>query len=207
MPNEAASLPDDPDALKALVLQLQGSLRAHDLLVQALRLQIARLKRQKFGASSEKIAREIEQLELALEGLQVAQAEVAPAEEAATIEIAAAATEAGDPADERLKTLRRRPRVAPDTPRERREMDPGDTCPDCGGALRLVDEDVSQILEMITAQMKVIEVARLKKSCRCCERMVQCRHPAVRSPAASPGRAFWPSSWSPNTMTIFRCIA
>ena len=50
MPVEASSLPDDPQALKALVLQLQGSLRAHDLLVQALRLQIARLKRQKFGA-------------------------------------------------------------------------------------------------------------------------------------------------------------
>jgi len=68
----ASSLPDYPEALKALVLQLQGSLRAHNLLVQALRLQIARLKRQKFGASSEKIAREIEQLELALEVLQIA---------------------------------------------------------------------------------------------------------------------------------------
>ena len=107
MPNDASSLPDDPQALKALVLQLQGSLRAHDLLVQALRLQIARLKRQKFGASSEKIAREIEQLELALEGLQVAQAEVAPAVEPVTIEIAAAASGSADPADELLKTPRR----------------------------------------------------------------------------------------------------
>ena len=88
MSAEASSLPDDPQALKALVLQLQGSLRAHDLLVQALRLQIARLKRQKFGASSEKITREIEQLELALEGLQIAQAEVAPAPEPATVDIA-----------------------------------------------------------------------------------------------------------------------
>ena len=52
MSTEAAALPDDPEALKVLVLHLQGSLRAHDLLVQALRLQIARLKRQKFGASS-----------------------------------------------------------------------------------------------------------------------------------------------------------
>ena len=120
MSNDASSLPDDPQTLKALVLQLQGSLRAHDLLVQALRLQIARLKRQKFGASSEKIAREIEQLELALEGLQVAQAEVAPAVEPVTIEIAAAASGAADPADELLKTPRRRPRVAPDTLRERR---------------------------------------------------------------------------------------
>ena len=57
--------------------------------------------------------------------------------------------------EEPAKALRRRPRVSPDTPRERREMDPGDACPDCGGALRLVGADVSQILDMIAARMKV----------------------------------------------------
>jgi transposase len=180
---EASSLPDDPQALKALVLQLQGSLRAHDLLVQALRLQIARLKRQKFGASSEKITREIEQLELALEGLQIAQAEVAPAPEPATVDIAPDT----ESSEERAKAPRRRPRISPDTPRERRELDPGDACPDCGGVLRLVGEDVSQILEMIAAQMKVIEVARLKKSCRCCERMVQCPAPSRPIPGSLAG--------------------
>jgi transposase len=183
MSTEASSLPDDPQALKALVLQLQGSLRAHDLLVQALRLQIARLKRQKFGASSEKIAREIEQLELALEGLQIAQAEVAPAPEPATVDIAPDT----ESSEERAKAPRRRPRVSPDTPRERREMDPGDACPDCGGVLRLVGEDVSQILDMIAAQMKVIEVARLKKSCRCCEKMVQCPAPSRPIPGSLAG--------------------
>lgn len=66
-------------------------------------------------------------------------------------------------------------------------MDPGDACPDCGGALRLVGEDVSQILEMITAQMKVIEVARLKKSCRCCEKMVQCPAPSRPIPGSLAG--------------------
>ena len=206
MSNEASSLPDDPQALKALVLQLQGSLRAADLqngdlLVQALRLQIARLKRQKFGASSQMFAREIEQLELALEGLQVAQAEVAPAVEPVTIELAAAVAEAGDQADELLKAPRRRPRVAPNTLHERREMDPGDTCPDCGGALRLVGEDVSQILDMIMAQMKVIDVARLKKSCvrrgdrpledrpirLTREKMVQCPAPSRPIPGSLAG--------------------
>lgn len=68
-------LPDDASALKALVLQLQTELHAHSLVIQALRMQIARLKKQRFGASSEKIEREIEQLELVLEGLEVAQAE------------------------------------------------------------------------------------------------------------------------------------
>ncbi len=79
MSNSTASLPDDPALLKAMIAALQAenekmsaSLRAHDLLVQALRVRIAKLQKQTFGANSEKIEREIEQLELALEDLQVA---------------------------------------------------------------------------------------------------------------------------------------
>ncbi|MFQ6777660.1 transposase, partial [Cereibacter sphaeroides] len=140
---------------------------------------IARLKRQAFGKGSEKIAREIEQLEFALESLQVAQAEVAPPPEPESVETARVCGTSDEPGDNEApeKAPRRRPRVSPDTPRERREFDPGDTCPDCGGALRLVGEDVSQILDMIAARLKLIEVARPKKSCRCCERMVQCPAP------------------------------
>lgn len=51
------------------------------------------------------------------------------------------------------------------TPRERRELDPGHACPDCGRELRLVGEDVSELLDMIAAKLKVIEIPRLKKSC------------------------------------------
>ena len=82
-------LPDDTSALKALVLQLQTQLHAHSLVIQALRIQIARLKKQQFGASSEKIEREIEQLELVLEGLEVAQAEKsdAPTDEGAQVSV------------------------------------------------------------------------------------------------------------------------
>lgn len=185
----AASLPDDPAALKVMILQLQATLRAHDLLVQSLRMRIARLKRQAFGKGSEKIAREIEQLEFALESLQVAQAEVAPPPEPESVEttlVSAAPDEQGD-GDAPEKAPPRRPRVSPDTPRERRELDPGETCPDCGGALRLVGEDVSQILDMITARLKLIEVARPKKSCRCCERMVQCPAPTRPIPGSLAG--------------------
>lgn len=82
MSEHTASLPNDPAALKAMIASLRAengkilaTLRAHDLLVQALRMRIAKLKKQKFGSSSEKIEREIEQLELALEDLKVALAE------------------------------------------------------------------------------------------------------------------------------------
>jgi transposase len=167
-------LPDDAAALKVLVRELQASLHAHDLLVRSLRAQIARLKKQKFGASSEKIAREIEQLELTLEGLEIAKAETSD-EPPSDTDTATLDTPVDDAGEERRK--RRRPRVPPDTPRDRHELDPGDTCPDCGGALRLVGEDVSEILDLIAAQLKIIEAARLKKSCRCCEKMVQCPAP------------------------------
>ena len=191
MAEAPVTLPDDPTALKEMILQLQTDLRTHALVIQALRIQIARLKRQKFGASSEKIQREIAQLELVLEGLEIAQAAAhdsaidAGADDSAQIGAGvpgeAQAQEAGQ------RAPRRKPRVCEATPRERKELDPGEACLECGGALRLVGEDVSEILEMVTAQLKVIEVARLKKSCRCCETMVQAPAPSRPIPGSMAG--------------------
>ena len=120
---------------------------------------------------------------MALEDLQVAVAESdeSPvAAEQATEEIA---TPAGIDAPK----PRRRPRVAEGTPRERRVLDPGAACPYCGGDLRVVGEDVSELLDMIAAQLKVIEIARPKKSCRRCERMVQSPAPSRPIPGSMAG--------------------
>ena len=179
MSGDAQNLPDDPAVLKAMIAALQAentkisaTLRAHDQLIQALRLRIAKLRKQAFGQSSEKIEREIEQLELALEDLMIAAAETD----------AAPVNETDTPAAPTLiaaeGVMRRRPRVSANAVRERRELDPGTCCPDCGGDLRLVGEDVSEILDMIAAQMKVVQIARLKKSCRRCEKMVQVPAPS-----------------------------
>ena len=183
MPPLPDLLPDDPVALKGMVAALQArnaelsaTVRVCDQLIQSLQLRIAKLKKQVFGKSSEKVAREIEQLELALEDLLIAAAVSAGPE--STDESSAPDGDSDTPE----RKPRRRPRVSADTPRERRELDPGTACPDCGGALRLVGEDVSEMLDMITAQLKVIEIARLKKSCRCCEKMVQV--PAPTRPLA-----------------------
>jgi len=82
MSKPAQNLPDDPAVLKAMIAALQAenakmsaTLPVHDQLVQALRLRIAKLQKLAFGKSSERIGREIEQLELALEDLLVAVAE------------------------------------------------------------------------------------------------------------------------------------
>jgi len=187
MSEHAENLPDDPAVLKAMIAALQAenakisaTLRVHDQLVQALRLRIAKLQKLAFGKSSEKIEREIEQLELALEDLLVAVAEEddAPINEGQD----EPSPEAAD-----APALRRRPRVSDTTPRERRELDSGTCCPDCGGDLRVVGEDVSELLDMIAAQMKVIQIARIKKSCRRCEKMVQEPAPSRPIPGSMAG--------------------
>jgi len=64
---------------------------------------------------------------------------------------------------------------------------PGTCCPDCGGDLRVVGEDVSELLDMIAAQMKIIQIARIKKSCRRCEKMVQEPAPSRPIPGSMAG--------------------
>jgi len=193
MSDDAVPLPNDPAVLKAMIAALQAenrkmsaSLRAHDLLVQALRVRIAKLQKQKFGPSSEKIEREIEQLELALEDLQVAMAEAedTPPEDADAPDSEDHVPAAAEP---KKAGRRRRPKVSEDTPRERRELDPGESCPDCGGDLRVVGEDVSELIDMIAAQLKVIEIARIKKSCRRCEKIVQEPAPSRPIPRSMAG--------------------
>ena len=194
MSKPAEKLSNDPAVLKAMIATLQAenikieaenakmlaTLRVHDQMVQALRLRIAKLQKLAFGKSSEKIEREIEQLELALEDLLVAVAE----EDEDAIDEGQDEPATQEPS---APVLRRRPRVSDTTQRERRELDPGTCCPDCGGDLRLVGEDVSELLDMIAAQMKVVQIARIKKSCRRCERMVQEPAPSRPIPGSMAG--------------------
>lgn len=100
-----------------------------------------------------------------------------------------------------MKQPRLRPRISKDARRERRELDPGDSCPDCGGDLRVSrqrraysnahlwcdGEDISEMIDMIAAQLKVIEIARIKKSCRRCEKIVQEPAPSRPIPRSMAG--------------------
>ena len=124
-------------------------------------------------------------MELALEDLRVAMAE---ADGAAGLDNDAEVyiTSPNEAAPEE-KAPRRRPRISKDAPRERRELDPGDSCPDCGGDLRVLGEDVSELIDMIAAQLKVIEIARIKKSCRRCEKIVQEPAPSRPIPRSMAG--------------------
>ncbi len=77
-----ADLPSDPEALRAFALACQAELKAAErsvqlrtLEIEKLKFQIAKLRRMQFGRSSERITRQIEQLELQLEELETGEAE------------------------------------------------------------------------------------------------------------------------------------
>jgi hypothetical protein len=86
MSQAVADLPDDVESLRAIIAAqaaelTEAALRLHsrDTLIEKLKAQIAALRRARFGASSEKVERTIEQLELALEDIEAAASETAPA--------------------------------------------------------------------------------------------------------------------------------
>ena len=192
------NLPDDPVALRAIIAEqclrldrqeeekarLEARLHARDVLIETLRIKIARLRRQRFGKSSEKLAGEIEQLQLALEDLEID---------------TAALLDAGDhdddkptetkPAGQGKRGGRRKLDLPDDAPCEEIVLDPGETCDKCGGQLRLVDQDVSEILDFIAAKLKITRTTRLTKSCRDCESIVQPPAPSRPIPKglAGPG--------------------
>ena len=131
MSSDTPILPEDPAVLKAMIAALQAenarmaaTIKAHDLLIQTLQMRIAKLRKQAFGKSSEKIEREIAQLELALEDLLIAAAE----QRSEPMGETDAEHPAADTGTAEVKP-RRRPRVSDGTPRERRELDPGTCCP------------------------------------------------------------------------------
>jgi len=165
----------DPHELKVLILSQHEQLlskdeqlASRDTEIEHLKLLIAKLRRMQFGRKSEKLDRQIEQLELRLDELQATQAENttgshAPAVAAPIADVAAKA--ARRPLPEHL-------------PREVRKYLPKQEArPDCGGALKSLGEDVSEILEYVPARFKVIRQVRPKLACACCERIVQAEAP------------------------------
>jgi transposase len=173
-------LPDDIDALKAaliaeradriaaqaLAAAAQAKLSDDEALIAHMKLQIEKLRRELYGQRSERSARLLEQMELQLEEL-----EAAAGEDELLAELAAAKTT-------RVAAFtRKRPARKPfpeHLPRERVVVPGPTSCPCCGGTrLSKLGEDVTETLEAIPRQWKVIETVRERFSCRDCETISQ----------------------------------
>jgi transposase len=167
---DVASLPDDAAFLKALLVEVDADRNAHKLLYERLKLQLAKLRRMQFGTSSEKLAREVEQLELALEEVE------AEAAAARTARATPAAT--GKPFRQPLPGH---------LPRKEVLHEPACVCPDCGGAMRRIGEDITEQLDYVPASFRVIRHVRPKLGCRVCDRIVQAPLPSMPIERGRPG--------------------
>ena len=177
-----AAIPSDPDALRAFALACQAELKAAELWVQLrtleiekLKFQIAKLRRMQFGRSSERITRQIEQLELRLEELETGEAE----------DIARAEMEdRPEPTRQRVKPKRK---PLPDhLPRQeiihQPEADGACTCPDCGAGMAKLGEDVTEVLDYVPGRFRVIRHVRPKYACRACDAITQAPAPPMPTP-------------------------
>ena len=176
MTTATENLPDDIAALKQIIADLARDAVVAQAEIAKLKFQLARYRRSEFGCSSEKLARDIAQLELAIESVETDQAERLAAKPAAVAALEAAA-EAQKPA--------RRPLPA-HLPREEVAHLAPCICPNCGGALRKIGEDVTETLDYVSGRLKVIRHKREKLACRACDTVVQA--PAPYHPIAR-GRA------------------
>lgn len=163
MPIAPDQLPDDPQALKEIIAAMAQDAITAQAEIARLRFQLARYRRAEFGRSSEKLAREAEQLELAIETLEADQAERLAAASPVVAAAIEAASEAQKPA--------RRP-LPEHLPREDMIHPAPCACPACGGALRRIGEDITETLDYVPGRFQVIRHVRAKLSCRACDTVV-----------------------------------
>jgi len=126
---------------------------------------IAKMKGERFGQSSERGRRLLDQLELQLEELETSATEDA---------VAGGQSVAGGTAVRSF--TRKKPVRAPlpaHLPRERVVVPAPSACLCCGGKLIKMGEDITETLEVVPRQWKVIQTVREKFTCRACEKITQ----------------------------------
>ena len=160
-------LPKDLETLTTFAL-------TQALELEKLRFEIAVLKRQKYGRSSEQADRELLQMQLRLEDLES--------------QLAARPAHTQPPPKEPAVKPVRRP-LPEHLPRESIVHESACTSPDCGGTLRPAGEDVAEMIEWIPERYKVIRHVRPKFACVKCEKLVQAPAPSrpIARGLAGPG--------------------
>lgn len=135
-------------------------LSSRDQQIEHLKLLIEKMRRDAYGAKNEKLERSVDQLQLKLEELESDQAADEVVEH-----LASDKPVKNKPVRKPLPEHLRR-EVITHTPAE-------DCCPDCGGKLRKLGEDVSEHLERIPETFKVVRHVRVKMRCSSCDKIVQ----------------------------------
>lgn len=177
-------LPDDIALLKqrlaeqqAQILALEAKLASREREVDCLQAQLDKLRRMNFGSRSEKVAKRIAQIEARLTAMQKDSDE--------------RTGRVDDPPVPRpLRQTRTRKPFPESLPRDENRLKPAESCcPDCGGALSYLGEDIAEQLELMRSAFRVIRTVREKHASRKCDRIVQAPAPSrpIERGIAGPG--------------------
>jgi transposase len=184
-------MPFDTALLHRLVREMAVVVESRTSEVERLQSIIKKLQRAQFGRRSERL--DADQLALALEDLD---GDLARIRESRPIVIAE--TDDGRP--------KRKP-LADHLPREDIMLAiAGDICGCCGGALHAIGESVSETLDWVPAQLRVVRIVRPKYACRSCNKVVQAAAPErlIAGGLATP--ALLAQVWSANIAITLRFI-
>lgn len=189
---DTADLPDDVAALKAMLIAAQARETAKDVAIaskdehiarkderiERLEKLVAAFKQAAFGRKSEKT--DPEQFDLALEDLETAMAAIHAEDEADAT--------AGNRATKSRAI--NRGSLPKHLPRVEEVIEPKSLICACGGCLHRIGEDVSERLDVVPAQFRVIVTRRPKYACRACtDGVVQAPAPARLIQAGLPTEA------------------
>jgi transposase len=181
MGQSLSELPDDVESLRAIIAaqaeelarQSQG-LRSRDTLIEKLKAQLAVLRRARFGTSSEKIERSIEQLELALEDIEAEEAE---------IEVSARAV-----SGRREKAKPSRQPMPDHLPRQEVVHQAACACPVCGGSDFIRNgEAVTEVLDYVPASFRVVRHVQPRFTCKGCDSDIKATMPSLPIERGKPG--------------------
>ena len=205
MSADEINLPIDPAALRALFVDMQARIAASEhaleaeraaheatreqleaarnavkltaLQIEKLKVQLSRLRRMKFGQSSERITQLADQLELTLEDLEAEHAHAAcvvadqsPTDAPAARKPKREPLPAHLPRDETVH-------AAPDV----------DGCSACGGTMSKLGEDVTEVLEYVPGRFRVVRHVRPKLACGRCDAISQAPAPSLPIPRGRAG--------------------
>jgi len=192
-----AEVTEENARLKALLAQTQTALADSEEARRRLETILTDLRREKFGAKSEKLSPD--QFSLALEDVELAQGGLDAAQEKAASILEGKPAAAPAP-------RRNRGRLPAHLPRIERVIEPASRLCPCGcGAMTKIGEDVSERLDVVPAQLRVLVTRRPKYACRRCSgAVVQAHAPEHVVPGGLPTEARSPRSSSPSSAIICR---
>lgn len=174
MKQSLSDLPDDVDALRSIIVAQALQLAKRDSLIDKLKAQLAVLKRTRFGSSSEKIDRAIEQLELALEDIEAAEAEIV--------------VPGSLPDGNRTKAKPSRQPLPDHLPRHDVMYQAACACPVCGGSDFIRNgESVSEVLDYVPASFRVVRHVQPRFTCKGCDTQVRAEMPSLPIERGKPG--------------------